>query len=266
VSVKSLICLVTDHRYEYAAGRLCCARCDSDEYEPARRTLGGALSRLRDRLRGRLFRCQYCRRRWRKCRGSDCIPFLLLLALASPLAAQEDVPMEWDAAGDGNGQTDMSREVAGIEPATVSTGELFAESVSTRNLFAVTHQGRAEDNTGPVEQSPDVLAESELPAPSLADYIAPAAWCPLRSGSDPADFGCDGGLAFSLIDRSIGERYTAVGVAFVGAETVGLGMAWCRGRLCAGAGVAATRDDFGVDLDSASPVIGATFSLGGLRE
>jgi len=114
--------------------------------------------------------------------------------------------------------------------------------------------------------SPLAAQEPEPPAPSLADYISPAAWCPLRSGSEPSGFGCDGGLAFSLIDRSIGERYTAVGVAFVGAETVGLGVAWCRGRLCAGAGVAATRDDFGIELDSASPVIGATFSLGGLRE
>jgi hypothetical protein len=114
--------------------------------------------------------------------------------------------------------------------------------------------------------SPLAAQEPEPPAPSLADYIAPAAWCPLRSGSEPDGFGCDGGLAVSLIDRSIGEHYTAVGVAFVGAETVGLGVAWCRGRLCAGAGVAATRDDFGIGLDSASPVIGATFSLGGLRE
>jgi hypothetical protein len=105
------------------------------------------------------------------------------------------------------------------------------------------------------------------PAPTIADYIAPSAWCPLRSGeSEPDAFGCDGGIAVSLVSREISDDYTAAGVAFVGSETVGAGVAWCRWRWCVGVGVAAVRDDFGISLDTAAPVIGATFSLGGLRE
>jgi hypothetical protein len=193
--------------------------------------------------------CPHCerrktRRRSRLSGSARATLAALLLALTSPLAAQ-------------------GSESAGIEPATVSTGELSLR-VSTRNSFAVTHQGRAEDNTGPVEQSPDVLAEPD--PPRLTDYLAPAAWCPLRRGDpEPGAFGCDGGIAANLVDRSW-ERFTLVGVAFVGAETVGAGIAGCRGRLCAGLGVAARRNDFGIDLDTAAPVVGATFSLGGLRE
>jgi hypothetical protein len=136
--------------------------------------------------------------------------------------------------------------------------------IAASSLFLALASPLAAQEAGPVEQSPDVLAESE--PPRLTDYLAPAAWCPLRRGDpEPGAFGCDGGIAANLVDHSW-ERFTLAGVAFVGAETVGAGIAGCRGRLCVGAGVAATRDDFGIDLDSAAPVIGATFSLGGLRE
>lgn len=116
--------------------------------------------------------------------------------------------------------------------------------------------------------SGDTAGAVEVPPPSprpLTDYIAPAGWCPLRSGDEADDFGCDAGLAVSMIERSWRD-YSAAGVAFVGSETVGVGAAWCRSRLCVGAGVAVARSDFGLDLDTAAPVVGATFSIGGLRE
>jgi hypothetical protein len=111
-----------------------------------------------------------------------------------------------------------------------------------------------------------VLAEGE--PTRLTDYLYAAGWCPAHSGPDDPAFGCDGGLAVDLYSRPIGERYGAGLVAFVGAETVGAGVAWCRrgARLCVGVGVAAARDDFGIRTDTLAPVIGATFSLSGLRE
>lgn len=116
----------------------------------------------------------------------------------------------------------------------------------------------------PVEE-PAEVEPADRPF-ALADYIAPSAWCPLRDDSEPDAFGCDAGLAVSLRSWRAGEGYGVEAVVFVGAETVGAGVAYCRGRLCVGVGVGAVRDEFGIDTGSAAPVVGATFSVGGLRE
>lgn len=98
------------------------------------------------------------------------------------------------------------------------------------------------------------LVEPVAPLPKAAPVFAAGFWCPLvRGGDEPQP--CDGGMAAGLRWRRI------AGVALVGKETVGVGIAF-RIAPKVGVGVGYVYRwalDGGVDTRTGSLVVGATF-------
>lgn len=117
----------------------------------------------------------------------------------------------------------------------------------------------------PVEEPAEEPAEEpEAVEPTPAEigpYLSAAGWCSLRSGDDAEDVpGCEAGIAAGLYSKRLGHGdYSVSAVAIIGESSVGAGVAWCRGKTCAGVGVVAARDDAGIDTSTLAPAVGATW-------
>lgn len=110
------------------------------------------------------------------------------------------------------------------------------------------------------------VAEAQQPAPIAQGFTA-VAWCSLRRGPADEIASCDGGAAAPLYVRPVGEarQYHVAGVATVGGATLGLGAAWCRGRLCGGLGVVVPWSSGGIEPREWRPAVGLTWTPRGRR-
>lgn len=117
----------------------------------------------------------------------------------------------------------------------------------------------------PVEEpAEEPEAVEPTPEPELAaigPYLSAAGWCSLRSGDDAEDVpGCEAGIAAGLYSKRLNRGdYSVSAVAIIGESSVGAGVAWCRGKTCAGVGVVAVRDDAGINTSTLAPAVGATW-------
>lgn len=173
-----------------------------------------------------------------------------------------------------------SRDLARITAAVLAftlTAPALAQDLPPDPLPAVGEESEAK----PPESAASSGGEKEEqpvadPPPALFPRIAAVGWCAILAGEpgesldgEPAEEapGCDAGVGAALYSHRIGEsEYHASIVASVGERTVGLGVGWCRGRVCIGFGAVALRDDAGIHGGTAEPAVGATFTFGGLRE
>lgn len=116
----------------------------------------------------------------------------------------------------------------------------------------------------PVEEPAEEPDAAEPEPAAIGPYLSAAGWCSLRSGEAAEDApGCEAGIAAALYSRRLGEsEYHVSAVAIIGESSVGAGVAWCRGRTCAGVGVVAVRDDAGIDTSTLAPAVGATWRPG----